>query len=473
MPQLLEQKPTQARAPEAHRTAVPPVPDHHARPSRKWLWIVALLAIAVAAVAVWRMLAKPAAAPYVSAQVQRTDIARTISATGKVQAVTTVQVGTQVSGTVSQVFVDYNSPVKKGQVIAQLDPSQLQAQLTQARAGLLSAQAAINTTQASLAGAQAAVEAAQANVDRLQSAVDDAQLNYKRTQELFNEKLISTRELETARAALNQALAQKQQGVAQLNQARTQVASSRSQLAQAQAQVGQQRAQVDLASVNLGNTVIKAPIDGVIVARSVEPGQTVAASFNTPQLFLIANDLSRMQVLADIDEADVGQLNNQSKVEFTVDAFPTETFEGRISQIRLAPQVVQNVTTYTAVIDVDNPKSKLLPGMTANVTATTASRENVLAIPNAALRFRPADQSADAAPARKGFGGPTVWRITAENKLEPVKVRLGITNGTLSEVVSGDLREGDHIAVGSTQADARPQATGSPLTPGRRGGGRR
>jgi len=377
------------------------------------------------ATATWRMLAKPSTPAFVTATVQRGDISRTISATGKVQAVTTVQVGTQVSGTVSQIFVDYNSPVKKGQIIAQLDQEQLQAQLVQSRAALTSAQMAVQNAQVNVTGMQAAVEAAQANVARLQAAVDDAQINFNRTQELFNEKLVATRDLEVARATLNQAIAQKQQGVAQLNQAKTQVASSRAQVSQAQAQAAQASAQVTAAASNLDKTIIRAPIDGVIVARSVDPGQTVAASFNTPTLFLIANDLTQMQVLADIDEADVGQLTTESKVNFTVDAFPTETFEGRIAQIRLAPQVVQNVTTYTAVINVSNPDGKLMPGMTANVTAITAERNNVLTIPNAALRFRPSDQKSGNQQPRQqkaatpGNGGAGGWRLQPTRSSSP------------------------------------------------------
>ena len=216
------------------------------------------------------------------------------------------------------------------------------------------------------------------------------------------------------------------------------------------------------------------------------PGQTVAASFNTPTLFLIANDLTHMQVLADIDEADVGQLTTDSKVTFTVDAFPTETFEGRIAQIRLAPQTVQNVTTYTAVINVDNPSGKLLPGMTANVTATTAHAENVLTVPNAALRFRPADAARpidgakNAGTRANGKGGTVIWRVAGPGKLEPVRATLGITNGTVTAVTGGDLHEGDLVATASMQSGdnkTQPQS-GAPKSPfgmggAPRGGGRR
>jgi HlyD family secretion protein len=409
--------------------------------------------------------------------VQRQDIAKTITATGKLQALTTVQVGTQVSGTVSDIYVDFNSQVKKDQVIARLDPSQLQAQLTQAQANLTSAQMSVQSGSAALAAAEAAVEAASANVQRLRSAVDDAQLNLTRTRELVESKVGARRDLETAQATYNQALAQQQQGVAQVNQAKAQAEAARAQLAQAKAQVAQAGAAVQLASVNLEKTIIRAPIDGVVTARSVDVGQTVAASFQAPVLFLIANDLTRMQVLADVDEADVGQLKAGDPVTFTVDAFPADNFSGRISQVRLEPQAVQNVVTYTAVIDVANPDLKLKPGMTANITAIVQEHENVLTIPASALRFRPASEEGDPAvlpnTRSRHAGGPVVYRVEGR-QLEPVPVRLGLTNGIDTEIVSGGLKEGDTVAVPtiSNTRQGGPQA--SPFGGGRpRGGARR
>jgi HlyD family secretion protein len=403
------------------------------------------------AAAVWRFTATPAAPAFGTARVERGDVAMTISATGKLQALTTVQVGTQVSGTVSDIYVDFNSVVRKGQIIARLDPSQLQAQLTQAQANLTSAQMSVQSGQASLAAAEAGVEAAAANAQRLQSAVDDAQLTLTQTRQLVEAGVAARRDLDTAQAAYNQAVAQRQQGTAQVNQARAQAQAARSQLAQARAQVAQASAAVQLASVNLEKTIIRAPIDGVVTARSVDVGQTVAASFQAPVLFLIAHDLTRMQVLADIDEADVGQLKAGNPVTFTVDAFPNDNFTGQISQVRLEPQALQNVVTYTAVIDVANPDQKLKPGMTANITATVEQREDVLTIPAAALRYQPAatagDQAGSQADTRaRRAGGPTVWRVEGQ-ELRPVPVRLGLTNGVVTEVVSGDLSEGDTIAV--------------------------
>src|SRR3954469_12554977 len=374
---------------------------------RKWAVVGAVLA-ASAGVAAWRIAAKAAPAAYGSTTVTRQTITKSISATGTLQALTTVQVGTQASGTIAELYADFNSHVKKGQVIARLDASQFQAQLAQANATWLATQAGVQSAQSNVLAAEGAVQAAQANVDRTQAALADAQKSYERTRQLVEAKVAAAMDLQTAQATLDQAAATKQQAVAQVNQARSQAQAARSQVAQAQAQVTQAKAAVDLAQVNMNHAVITAPIDGVVVARNVDVGQTVAASLQAPVLFLIANDLTRMQVLANIDEADVGQLAAGSEVSFTVDAYPSDVFRGTVSQVRLAPQTVQNVVTYTAAIDVANQDLKLKPGMTANVTVVTARRENVLTVPNTALRFRPATAAAPASSqgeARPRTGG--------------------------------------------------------------------
>ena len=393
------------------------------RPAGKRKFIlfgVVVLAAAAAAIAGWRILAKPAAPAYTAAEVRRGDLTKTISATGKLQAVTTVQVGSQISGIISELHADFNTQVRKGQVIARLDPSQLEAQLTQAQANLQGARARVQNAQMTVLSADASVEAAQANADRTDAVVQDAQRNYNLTEKMIAAGVTARRDLETAQATLAQAHAQKQQAVAQVNQAKAQAQSARSQLEQARAEQRQAQAAVEVASVNLERTFIRAPIDGVVIARNVDVGQTVAASLQAPTLFLIANDLTRMQVLADIDEADVGQLRPDSRVTFTVDAFPRDTFTGRISQIRMAPQTVQNVVTYTAVIEVSNPDLKLRPGMTATVTAVVDERKDVLIVPNSALRFRPESGSGASAgepanrPAPPTGGarrGSTIWKI--------------------------------------------------------------
>jgi HlyD family secretion protein len=451
-------------------TPAEPIP---AKRPRSWLvWALACACLAGAGLASWKLLSKPGAPAYSVVNVHRGNLAKTISATGKVQAVTTVQVGTQVSGTVSELHADFNDHVKAGQIIARLDPSQIQAQLQQAQASLASAQAAVATARTSGDSQMAAVQAAKANVDRTDAALLEADRVYKSTAALVAEGVLARRQLETDEAARAQAAAQKTQAEAQYQQTVAQAQSSRSQLDQALAQATQSKAAVDVAAVNLDRTIIRAPIDGVVVARNVDVGQTVAASLQAPTLFLIANDLTKMQVLADVDEADVGQLSPESKVSFTVDAFPTETFEGRVSQIRLAPNVVQNVVTYTAVIDVPNPKLQLKPGMTATVTATVAENQDVLLIPNAALRFRPETTPAPAMPAAysgKKAGprgnGATLYKVEGK-ELKPVRVRLGLTDGVSTEVMGEALAEGDPIAAPGQQqqANAPQRAQTSPFS---------
>lgn len=450
---------------EQYRPKLETIAPSSPRTSRKWpKWaLLAVIAAAGAGVGVWKLTARTAAPAHGTATVGRQTIVRSISATGTLQALTTVQVGTQVSGTIAQLFADFNSQVKKRQIVARLDPSQFQAQLAQANANWLSAQAAVQSAQSNVLAMQGAVQAAEANVDRTQAALADAGKNFERVRQLVEYKVAAAMDLQTAQATLDQAAAAKQQAVAQVNQARSQEQAARSQVAQAQAQAAQAKAQVDLAQVNMNHTVIEAPIDGVVVARNVDVGQTVAASLQAPVLFLIANDLTRMQVLANIDEADVGQLAPGSEALFTVDAYPADEFTGKVSQVRLAPTTVQNVVTYTAVIDVANEELKLKPGMTANVTVVTDRRENVVAVPNAALRFRPA-----------AGGAKTLWKVEGE-ELVPARVQLGMTDGVMTEVVSGEVRDGDRVATpAAPAAGERKQAAQSPFQPqrGGRAGGR-
>ncbi len=452
---------------------------------RRWrVWALAGAGLAVAGAGWWMWSAKPGAPAYTAVPVRRGNLATTISATGKVQAVTTVQVGTQVSGTVSELHADFNDHVKAGQIIARLDPSQIEAQLQQSKASLTAAAAAVATVRSNGESQAASVLAAKANVDRAASVLLDADRGFKHTKALVEAEVTPARQLETAEATLAQAVAQKAQADAQYNQTVAQAQASKSQLEQSLAQATQAKAAVEVAEVNLQRTIIRAPIDGVVVARNVDVGQTVAASLQAPTLFLIAQDLTKMQVLADVDEADVGQLSTDSKVSFTVDAFPNETFQGRISQIRLSPNVVQNVVTYTAVISVDNPKLQLRPGMTATVTATVAEKRDVLVVPNAALRFRPetgaAATPAAAPAARTGNKGGTraagtTLYIVSGAELKPVRVRLGMTDGVSTEVVSGELAEGDRVAVpaqGTQASQTRQPVQSSPFSgagPARRG----
>src|SRR6476469_8225376 len=280
-------------------------------------------------------------------QISRGTIIDGVRATGTLQAVTTVTVGTQVSGIVQELGADFNSIVKKGQVVARLDPSILQTQVETAQANLVNAQA---------------------NLERQKVALDDAKTKLARAQEL-NQKQLTTRvDLENAQVA---------------------VKSADAQLKSTQSQIVQAEAAVNKAKVDLDHTIITAPIDGIIINRKVDKGQTVNAGMSAPELFTIAADLTQMQVNANIDETDVGRMRQGQVVNFTVDAYPTETFRGSVKQVRLNPTTVQNVVTYSTVIDVPNPELKLKPGMTANVTIEIARRENALRVPAAALRFRP------------------------------------------------------------------------------------
>ena len=312
--------------------------------------------------------------------ITRGDIVDTVGATGTLQAVTTVLVGSQVSGNISWLGADFNSIVKKGQVIARLDPSMLDAQLQQARANLASSRA--NLTKA------------QSDLDRTRVQLQDAQQKYARAKELAARSLLPQSELDAAKVAVDTAQAG--------------VASQQATVTQAQAGVAQAQASVNQNQVNVDHTVIVAPIDGIVTQRSVDVGQTVAASMQAPTLFVIAADLTKMQVNANIDEADVGRIRPGQHVTFHVDAYPTETFEGTVSQIRLQPVVVQNVTTYGTVIDVPNPQLKLKPGMTANVKVEIAKRTNVPRVLSAALRFRPTVEvfaALDQTPSPEATGG--------------------------------------------------------------------
>ncbi|HEV8131697.1 MAG TPA: efflux RND transporter periplasmic adaptor subunit [Acidobacteriota bacterium] len=460
---------------------------------------------------------------YITANVERGTVKVTVSATGTLQAVITVQVGSQVSGTVSWLGADFNSHVKRGQLIAKLDPALFQTQVENARANVTNAQAAVQAATVEISNQRANLLAAKANMEVARVQRDDAIALVKRYQEL--KELVSSRDLEAAQAQANAGAGRYEQAGAQVVQAQAAINTAQAKLEQAKASLAQARAQLEQAQVNLAHTIIASPIDGIVVSRNVDIGQTVAASLQAPTLFVIADDLTKMQALAAIDEADVGQVHEGMPANFTVDAYPGENFMGRVTQVRLGAQTQQNVVTYTAVIEVANPELKLRPGMTSNVVLPVAQRDNVLNVPNAALRFKPnlseKDQqelaerlkargeklpsdlqqeqpagsqvrqegqgrrpsSADggqrpgfrAMPGRAGTtgGGPrrqnqTVW-LLSQGKLEPRSIRTGITNGRVTEIVSGDLHQGDAVVIGQNESasGSRPATTpGQPRPPG-------
>ena len=340
---------------------------------------------------------------YLSARVERGRIATTVNATGTLNAVITVQVGSQVSGTIQKLFVDYNSPVTEGQIIAQIDPASFEARVNQARANVASASAAVQVARANVDNSQAMIETAQANiqsakanVERAKVELTDARRTLERNKQLLRQALIAQSDLDVAQTTYDSAVSQLKQAESQLDAAAGQFKSTTAQarLAEAQsaaalAQVEQAKAALQAAELDLQHTTIRAPVNGIVVSRNVDVGQTVAASLQAPTLFLIAQDLTQMQVDTNVSEADIGRIKVGQTATFTVDAFPQTPFSGKVVQVRNAPITVQNVVTYNAVVQVANLEMRMRPGMTANVSFLIAERPMALKVPNAALRFQP------------------------------------------------------------------------------------
>ena len=422
------------------------------------LWAALAVVALGAALVYWR--GRADAPRYTTGIVDRGDVVEVVGATGTLEAVTTVQVGSQVSGTIQTLGADFNARVKKGQVVARLDPSLFEARLGQARAQL---------------------QTAHANTDRAKAEVEDARQKYVRAKELADRQLLPASDLDTAKANQDAAVAQ-----VKANQA-----------AEAQAQANLNQAQVDLS-----HTVITTPIDGVVISRNVDVGQTVAASFQAPVLFLIAGDLTLMRVNASVDEADIGRVREGQEVDFHVDAFPERQFEGKVEQVRLNPTSVQNVVTYNTIVSVDNKNLLLRPGMTATVSIVVRKAEQALRVPAAALRFRPEGYAApgqarrggsagaggpipgtalaserrgqrgaegaggqgQGGPGQAGPGGPgpagpgqggwgrgrpsTVFVLDETGKPKPVEVRTGISDGQFVEIREG-LTEGASVVTGA------------------------
>jgi HlyD family secretion protein len=441
---------------------------------RHWL-IVILVTLAVAVIAAFQLKGNDNP-QYFTAKVDRGDISQVVEATGTINAVTTVQVGSQVSGTVSRLFVDFNSRVKKGQVIAQIDPALFEGSLLQAKADLANARASVATAKANLQKALAL---------QIQTTAD-----YERAKALTAQRVMSTQQLDLAKSNYDSAIAGSSAADALVKQA--------------EAQVQQREAAVRVAQTNLDYTTIRAPIDGTVIARNVDVGQTVAASLQAPTLFTIAQDLTKMQVYASTDESDVGAIRQKQGVTFKVDAYPKETFSGLVSQVRMNATTVQNVVTYNTIIDFDNPEMKLFPGMTAYITIPVASATDILRVPNSALRYKP-DMKAEeiraiyqkfgldnSSPSSAGnhaatnngpeyVGGavkkvarrrnagpneaigltPTVahssdgivlWKLRPDGTLQPVRIRSGITDHTVTEVaevVIGSLNSGEDLVTGA------------------------
>jgi len=461
------------------------VPAHKSR-KKWWLAVSMVVVIALAAVYYFRGSAQPV---YQTAVIDRGDIQSAITATGAVNAVKTVQVGSQVSGNIIALYADFNTKVKKGQVVARIDPAIFQARVDQSRAGqdsakaaVVSARAAIAKADADIAGAEANVASQKANLVRAQSAVIDARIKNERRIELVKQGIIAKEEADTYQTTYDQAVASLDAARSAVNAAEATVASAKAQknvaqttLDSAEAQVKQATATLQQAQLDLAHTQIIAPVDGTVVSRNMDVGQTVAASFQAPTIFQIAQDLTQMQVDTNVDESDVGPIRVGQRATFTVDAYPGVLFPGQVAQIRQAPLNVQNVVTYDVVVSLSNADLKLFPGMTANVKIITGVAPNAVRLPVAALRFRPATagsaagKQTQAKTGRRG-GAPGVQAQQAvyvldQGKLKRVPVKLGLSDGNYTEVLSA-LSEGQAVVVGES-ASKKSAAAPTP-TPGTR-----
>lgn len=389
------------------------------RSRRAVVWIVVIAAVLVAAFFILHKRESETADKYRTTVVDRGNITETVTATGTISAVTTVQVGSQVSGIIAHLYADFNSPVKKGQLLAELDPTPFRATVEQRKAAL----------------------------DQAQVQLRNAEINFRRQQRLLKENLIAQADYDSAKAQRDAAVAVVDQAKGALTQAET----------------------------NLKYTEIRSPVDGVVVDRQYDVGQTVAASFQAPTLFTIAKDLTKMQVLADVDQSDIGRVHDGETALFTVDAYPEQEFKGKVAQVRLNATVNQNVVTYPVIIEVDNPDLKLRPQMTADVTLQVATVKDVIRIPNAALRFRPPESATKGTTesktertpqgyAHRGMqrrpGGPPsknalrAYRQSPQGQLEPEWIEPGISDGRVTQQVEGPFKAGERVVVGLATAHA-------------------
>lgn len=410
--------------------------------------VIGVFLVALVGFGFWRWSTMPKEVSYITAGAQKGNVTQIVTATGSLSAVVTVQVGSQVSGTIDKLYADFNTQVKAGQVVARLNQDKFKASVDQAKANLLSSQA---------------------SVAKQKVTIEDAQRTLERNKELKKRGLLAQSDMDASQTAYDAALAQLEVNKAQVEQAQAAVTQS---------------------SVDFNNTVIRSPVDGIVVSRNIDVGQTVAASLQAPTLFLIANDLSKMQVDTNVSEGDVGNVWVGQDVTFTVDAYPSRRFRGKVLQVRNAAIMVQNVVTYDAVVGVDNKELLLKPGMTANVEFVVSQKTDIIKIPNAALRFKPpaeGQQQAQVSVPGQGAGGGTARRagspgggqgsrgregggnrqgtvyVLRDQQAMPIRVRLGISDGSFTEIVGGELKESDQVIVAiGTQAS-------SSRTAGRRG----
>lgn len=404
---------------------------------------------------------------FTTAVVKRGDITSVVQATGTINPLTTVPVGSYVSGTVKYIFADFNTKVKDGQVLAQLDPAIYEAQVTQARGNLENAQANLATLEAS-------VQVDQANLAKSKANVKYEVATAKRSQDLWTAGVVSTDSNDQTQSTLGQAQADVESAQAAVDQAKA-------QLAQAKTQITAMQGALDAAETQLMYTTIVSPIAGTVIARNIDVGQSVAATLQAPNVFQVAQDLSRMQVYAATDESDTGNIKHGIPVTFQVDAFPDEIFHGRVSNIRLNPTTVQNVVTYNTIIDFSNPDEKLLPGETAYVTIPTGHAENTVEIPNPALTFKPSMTpvalqklynqyhiSREASTTHIG-NWQTVWKLGPNKQFIPIAVKCGITDYNNTQVLQGDVNVGDVLVTSEQNAPNASGGTRAPFFGGPRG----
>ena len=417
---------------------------------KKYLIILAII-LTISSIAGYLYYEKTPEISYKTEKIERGTIVSNVAATGNLSAVTTVQVGTQVSGTIQKLFVDFNSRVKKGQPIAEIDPSLFNASVEQSQGNYFSAEA---------------------NLQKAKVALIDAERTFKRSRQMLADGIISQGDFDTVETALN---------------------SSKATVKGAEGALAQTRGSLMQAQTNLRYSVIRSPVDGVVISRAVDVGQTVAASFSTPTLFTIAQDLTKMQIEVSVDEADISRIQLKQNASFTVDSYPEQTFRGNVIQIRTAPIITQNVVTYVVVVSVDNSDMKLKPGMTANVSVEVAKKDDVLKLPPAALRFKPKSKGDDqkdtvsserSSPSdQRPGGGKTggggkggsgkgkerslmVYQLT-NGKPVATPVKTGIANNSSIELIESSLKEGDEVIVEQLGGDAKKKAgaSSSPMGP--------
>ncbi len=390
---------------------------------------------------------------FFTAEISRGSLVSTVTATGRVKALLDVDVGTQISGQIAKLYADFNDTVTAGQPLAQLDARTYEAQTLEATANLDVARANVLLQQAAIAVGRERIASAQAEFD-------EAERKLERFEALKKDGSVS-------QAALDEARASYQSAAAALRAEQGQIQVREAQLMDAEARVAREEALLAQAKIELSRTLITAPIDGVIVGRGVEEGQTVAASLQAPTLFQIAQDLSQMEVHVSVDEADIGQIEIGQAIRFTVDAYPADVFTGSVTEVRKSPSVYNNVVTYTVVVSAQNPELLLLPGMTATVQMVVLEVENALRIPNAALRFRPPSGWAEqrkheASPVDEASAGrpAIVWVQRLLGDPEPVEVRIGPSDGSATELLAGDLDAGDEVVVGMRRAPGKRSVFG-------------